>query len=186
MVHGLSITSNCVLLERVDPNQRNKDHLGPMRHSVWKIPFRLDDIPFFDTTYMCDPSKVRRVYTSYESDGDSESWDAPMKRRHNLSSEITAHMRSYDRRGNHFDGLAADDDMIVNHPFHRDAGQPMRIPPRNFDYSPSRPARMGGSRNTPPPQCYSPTPYSKPRITDIKVLLIHLNLVSLVYKFFIL
>lgn len=167
MVHGLSMTSNCILLERVDPNQRNKEQLGPTRHAVWKIPFRLDDIPFFDTTYMCDPTKARRAYTSYESDADSECWDAPMKRRHNLSSEITSQMR----RG-HYEEMAAEDDMIVNHPFHRDAGQPMRIPPRNYDYGPSvnqRPVRMGPSRNTPPPQCYSPTPYSKPRVPNIKV-----------------
>ena len=175
MVHGLSMTSQCILLDRVDPNQRNKEQLGPVRHAVWKIPFTLDDIPYFDTTYMCDPTKARRQYTGNESDADSECWDAPMKRRHNLSSEIMSHMRSYDRRGSHFEGLAADDDFMVNHPFHREAGQPMRIPARNFDYTPTRQMRMSpstpnfGGKNTPPPVCYSPTPYSKPRIADIKV-----------------
>lgn len=86
MVSSLTKTSNCVLLERIDPQQTNPELLGPQRLSVWKLPFRLDEIPYFDTSYLCDPDAAPKL-SGYDSD--DESWDAPLLRRNNVSAKIT-------------------------------------------------------------------------------------------------
>ncbi|XP_047507159.1 neither inactivation nor afterpotential protein C isoform X2 [Pieris napi] len=54
LVEGLLNTNSSVLLERIDPHAR-KEFLGTPRPTVWKLPFRLDEIQFFDTSHMCDP-----------------------------------------------------------------------------------------------------------------------------------
>lgn len=113
-VAGTATCSNCILLERIDYNQRNRAMLGPVRPSVWKLRFRLDEIPFFDTTYMCDPSSKNYEYTG--NDSDTEDWDAPLRRRQNLSSDIT-HSTQRGETVNY--GLA-------NVPFHRDPSLPIR------------------------------------------------------------
>lgn len=84
---SLTKTSQCVLLERIDPQQIHAELLGPPKLSVWKLPFRLDEIPYFDTTYLCDPDAAPKV-SGYDSD--DESWDAPLHRRATVSSKITA------------------------------------------------------------------------------------------------
>nr|CAD7456020.1 unnamed protein product [Timema tahoe] len=52
---GLQASNVEVILERIDPGGRASLVLPKKRQSVWKLPFRLDDLPFFDTTFMCDP-----------------------------------------------------------------------------------------------------------------------------------
>nr|CAD7199738.1 unnamed protein product [Timema douglasi] len=52
---GLQASNVEVILEKVDPGGRASLVLPKKRQSVWKLPFRLDDLPFFDTTFMCDP-----------------------------------------------------------------------------------------------------------------------------------
>ncbi|XP_022116474.2 neither inactivation nor afterpotential protein C isoform X2 [Pieris rapae] len=54
LVEGLLNTNSSVLLERIDPHAR-KEFLGTPRPTVWKLPFRLDEIQYFDTSHMCDP-----------------------------------------------------------------------------------------------------------------------------------
>lgn len=166
-------------MEKIDPNQ-NKDMLGVVRKSVWKVPFRLTDIPFFDTSFLCDPNEISNL-TGYESD--TEPWDAPMRRRKNVSSEIRSQIGyGYDRRrsSNIEVFISADDDMLVNEPFSRDPTIPMRkFAPRNYEYSPIHRAKSpkspaspvsnaAYSRYTPPPVCHSPTPYSKPSVSNIR------------------
>lgn len=87
LVTSLTRTSNCILMERIDPQQNHSDLLGPPKMSVWKLPFRLDEIPYFDTSYLCDPDTAPKV-SGYDSD--DESWDAPLLRRRTVSSKITA------------------------------------------------------------------------------------------------
>lgn len=87
LLTSLTKTSQCVLLERIDPQQTNAELLGPAKMSVWKMPFRLDEIPYFDTSFLCDPDSIPKT-GGYDSD--DESWDAPLHRRKNVSSRITA------------------------------------------------------------------------------------------------
>lgn len=103
MVAAMKSTNSCLLLEKIDPKETNPALLGPMPQTVHKLPFRLDDIPFFDTTYLCDP-----VIDSYynnsntaagDGDSDQEAWDAPLRRSTGkMSAKITvATQMPYDR-----------------------------------------------------------------------------------------
>lgn len=87
IVHSLTKTSQCVLLDRIDPQQMNAELLGPPKMTVWKLPFRLDEIPYFDTSYLCDPDAAPKI-SGYDSD--DECWDAPLHRRKTVSAKITA------------------------------------------------------------------------------------------------
>lgn len=86
LVNSLTKNSQCILLERIDP-QQHVDQLGPAKLSVWMLPFRLDEIPYFDTTYLCDPDAAPKI-SGYDSD--DECWDAPLTRRTTVSAKITA------------------------------------------------------------------------------------------------
>lgn len=59
VLESLTNTSISVLLDRVDP-QSNKDFLGSGPPTVWKLPFRIDQLQYYDTSYMCDPSGKSR------------------------------------------------------------------------------------------------------------------------------
>lgn len=128
MVAGLNASSHCILMDRIDPNEKSKTLLGPMKLCVWKLPFRLDEIPFFDTTYMCDPSSLDITYTRGGNDSDQEAWDAPLRRRKNVSSEITGHQSnrrsSMDYLGSE-SYISPDAEVIVYSPFCRDPSLPI-------------------------------------------------------------
>lgn len=64
-----------------------------MPQSVHKLPFRLDDIPFFDTTMMCDPVMDRYYTPGTGNDSDNDSWDAPLKRSPTVATKITVATR---------------------------------------------------------------------------------------------
>lgn len=110
---GTTTCSNCIMTEKIDASQKNRALLGPVKPSVWKLRFRMDEIPFFDTTYMCDPSSVSYMYTG--NDSDTEDWDAPLRRRKNVSSEIT---KAVQRN--------SEDNGLANEPFHRDPSLPIK------------------------------------------------------------
>lgn len=74
-----------MMLEKVDPREANSGLLGAARQPIRKLPFRLDEIPFYDTNYMCDPNTGRSSDLEDESDDD---WDAPLRRNVNVSSHI--------------------------------------------------------------------------------------------------
>lgn len=76
-----------MLLEKIDGKETNPALLGPLRQVVNKLPFRLDEIPFFDTTYMCDPLSGF-VPDHLDTSSEHESWDAPLRRSNNISSQI--------------------------------------------------------------------------------------------------
>lgn len=97
-----------------------------MRRAVWKIPFRLDEIPFFDTRFMCDTSQMTN-FTEFEED--VEPWDAPLRRRKTVSTHIQQHL--YDiptqRRESVYAAINDEDGMIVNELFQRDPSVPIRV-----------------------------------------------------------
>jgi myosin-3 len=142
--------------------------------NIWRVPFRLIDIPFFNTSYLCDPNEITNYTELYESD--TEPWDAPMRRKKNVSSEIRSQMYGYGRRQSNIDVyISADDDVLVNAPFTRDPSIPMRkFAPRNYEYSPQHRSKSPASpisnhsRYTPPPFCHSPTPYCKPNVNSMR------------------
>lgn len=168
MVTGLTTTSNCILMEKINPKELLKEQLGPLRRAVWKIPFRLDEIPFFDTTFLCEPAQPTH-FTSYEEE--TEPWDAPLRRRNNVSSHISSHMYQNNRRESHYSEIGSDDGMLVNEPFSRDPNVPLKkIKARRYDASP-RPSVASAfeeSNNEPRPFCYSPTPYSVPSVGNLR------------------
>lgn len=59
-----------------------------------KLPFRLDEIPYYDTNFMCDPVNSLARETGVNqliSNDDEEPWDAPFQR----NPSLTAHLMSY-------------------------------------------------------------------------------------------
>lgn len=119
MVQGTTLTSHSVLLDRVNPKEFQKEMLGMIRPTVLKIPYRYDLLPFFNTTYMCDPQQGD-AYVKYDSD--EENWDAPLRRRKTTSADIarSAYMRDSEIR------YGFDDECLVNEPFIRTPGASLR------------------------------------------------------------
>jgi len=102
---------------------------SPIRRAVWKIPFRLDEIPYFDTKFLCDTSQITN-FTAY--DEDIEAWDAPLRRRTNVSSHISNNLYyTTNRRESVYADIDEDDGMIVDEPYNRDPTIPLKV----CDYS---------------------------------------------------
>lgn len=78
--------NECLMLEKVDPRETNPALLGSAQLPVRKLPFRLNEIPFYDTNYMCDPLSGAPLDT--DEDPDNEDWDAPLRRTTNISTHI--------------------------------------------------------------------------------------------------
>lgn len=140
-LNSLRKTSSCVLLERIDPHQNSKCQLGPVGMSVWKLPFRLDEIPFFDSSFLCDLQSGERK-SGYESD--EECWDAPLKRRSTLSSKIAASSNQA-RNYSPFEGQ-----NMYDEPFSRDIVYRRSPSPRlnNHQRSPQRVTERIGEINS--------------------------------------
>lgn len=75
-------------LEKIDPRETNAALLGSIPQPVRKLPFRLCEIPFYDTNYMCDPLTGTSID---DPDSDQEDWDAPLRRTPNISLHIMEH-----------------------------------------------------------------------------------------------
>ncbi|XP_052892100.1 neither inactivation nor afterpotential protein C [Anopheles moucheti] len=166
LVAGFATNSNCIMLDKIDPNQRNPALLGTQRTPVWKLRFRFDDIPFFDTTYMCDPSAASYIYTG--NDSDTEDWDAPLRRRKNLSSEIT-HAAQKGVRANGYGEVG--EHSLANEPFHRDPSLPIKrlsphrvVEPYNVVNRPRSPIQPSVQMSS----VYSPIPYARQSVDDIR------------------
>ena len=104
-------------------------NFSPIRRAVWKIPFRLDEIPYFDTKFLCDTTQITN-FTAYEEE--SEAWDAPLRRRKNVSTHITCPQNNLYYAGNNrresvYSDINEDDGMIVDEPFNRDPTIPLKV-----------------------------------------------------------
>lgn len=154
LIAAVNAVSACVLVSRIDPKQFQKEMLGIIKPAVLKIPYRYDLLPFFDTTYLCDPTQ--RGYAG--NDSDEECWDAPLRRRKTTSADIAK--TSYDTR------YGCDDEYLVNEPFVRGPGSTIRrIAPRKHSEG-----AVGGYNYVAGggPQVYSPTPYARTTVNDIR------------------
>lgn len=113
-----------MILDKIDPKETNPALLGPVRPSVTKLPFRLDDIPYFDTILMCDPHGGPNYFPN-GFDSDEESWDAPLKRKNTVGFKITqATQMPYNQQSQtDISGINCD---FLNEPFTRDPDIPFK------------------------------------------------------------
>lgn len=82
-------------LKYVDPKAR-ASYLPPLRPSVHKLPFRLGDLPYFDSSYICDPSRGIRGPGQKETD---ETWDAPLQRNIGEKYKRSVGLRNFREQG---------------------------------------------------------------------------------------
>lgn len=134
----------------------------PIRRAVWKMPFRLDQIPFFNTSMMCEPADPT-YFTTFEEE--HEPWDAPLRRRNNVSSQISNKLYHSPRRESH-QTIGSDDGVLIMEPFTRDPTMPLkRLQTRKYSSpKPSVSNYLEDSHN----DLLSPTPYSAPNYSDVK------------------
>lgn len=90
-------------LDKIDSRETNPALLGPMKQPVRKLPFRLSDLEFYDSTYICDPLTGKGLPTFDDDGSDNEDWDAPLRRTKNVSSHIINTSRSPSRLNPHTD-----------------------------------------------------------------------------------
>ncbi|CAH2233552.1 jg13186 [Pararge aegeria aegeria] len=98
VVEGLLNTSSSVLLDRVDPQAKEKNYLGSGPPTVWKLPFRMDQIQFYDTSHMCDPSVKSTMYRNddpYNNSSRNPSNIRGYKNRHDEAFEDSYDSKSY-------------------------------------------------------------------------------------------
>lgn len=86
IVAKMRVYNECMMLEKIDPRETNRALLGAARQPVRKLPFRLNEIPFYDTSFMCDPITGQSLDPA--DDSDQEDWDAPLRRTANVSTHI--------------------------------------------------------------------------------------------------
>lgn len=163
-------TSNPISLNKIDPNDRDPNKL-PYRPSVWKLKFSWDDVPFFDTTYLCDPTQnITDNYNSCLYDSDQESWDAPMRRKITVSEKIVSSKSCLRNRISSFESEGDDEDEtnIVYEPFCRD---PSIIIKRKAPAPPKQNQTIkheSVSSNVSRASVYSPIPYNRLSVGSIR------------------
>ncbi|XP_030041129.2 neither inactivation nor afterpotential protein C [Manduca sexta] len=89
VLEALLSTSTSVLLDRVDPQAKESVFLGTSPPTVWKLPFRIDQLQYYDTMHMCDPAAKSNDTFASQYDSDHEQWDEPLKRRFSSAPDIT-------------------------------------------------------------------------------------------------
>jgi myosin III len=128
------------------------------------MPFRLDEIPFFDTSMLCEPADLT-FFTTFEEE--IEPWDAPLRRRNNVSSQISSKLYNYPRRESHYSEIGSDDGVLIMEPFSRDPTMPLKKI-RARKYESPRPS-LPNILDEPVTHTFSsPTPYSPPNFSHLK------------------
>ncbi|XP_017777903.1 PREDICTED: neither inactivation nor afterpotential protein C [Nicrophorus vespilloides] len=84
LVYNLQKFNNNIGRDLIDSHAQPSTWLGERKPAILKLPFRLNDIPYFDTSYMCDP--LTNPWNTIEKE---EDWDAPFRWRETVSSQIT-------------------------------------------------------------------------------------------------
>lgn len=81
-------------LTHINTNENNPGLFGTLPIPTKKLPFRLDEIPYYDTNFMCYPvnSLARQAgVNQIPTVDDEESWDAPFQK----STSLNTHLMSY-------------------------------------------------------------------------------------------
>ncbi|XP_030383362.1 neither inactivation nor afterpotential protein C [Scaptodrosophila lebanonensis] len=129
MVAGLNKCTRAVPFERINMREVNSSQLGPLPVPMKKMPFRLDQIPFYDTQYMVDPANSisRQTFPNHlllSQTEDDEPWDSPLQRNPSMTSCLMTYnaykkeqacQTNWDRMG--------ESDNIYNQGFFRDPQQ---------------------------------------------------------------
>ncbi|XP_034666506.1 neither inactivation nor afterpotential protein C [Drosophila subobscura] len=129
MVGGLNKCTRAVPFERINMREVSSAQLGPLPVPMKKMPFRLDQIPFYDTQYMVDPANSisRQTFPNQllvQNLEDDEAWDSPLQRNPSMTScaltynaykKEQACQTNWDRMG--------ESDNIYNQGFFRDPQQ---------------------------------------------------------------
>lgn len=114
-----------MVLDKINPKETNPALLGPIRQPVRKLRFRLDDIPYFDTSFMCEPVGGPNYYDG--ESGEEEAWDAPLQRKKTVGFQLAkATQMPYDQFvQTDISGIDMDYENI-NEPFSRDPLIPLK------------------------------------------------------------
>ncbi|XP_026756966.2 neither inactivation nor afterpotential protein C [Galleria mellonella] len=124
VLEALLTTSTSVLLDRVNPQTKECDFLGSGPPTVWKLPFRIDQLQYYDTSYMCDPTAKCTDTFASQYDSDHEQWDEPLKRRFSSAQpEVTV--------------TSTSTQTLMTVPFCRDPTQPVPKLPADEPAKPS-------------------------------------------------
>lgn len=98
-----------------------------------------------------------------------EPWDAPLRRRNNVSTHISSHLYHTNRRESNYSEIGSDDGTLVNEPFSRDPNVPMKkIKARKYENSPRPSISCSPPIDDTRLYCSSPTPYSKPNMENLR------------------
>ncbi|XP_015610405.1 neither inactivation nor afterpotential protein C isoform X2 [Cephus cinctus] len=136
-----------VPLERVEPGIKVSSYLGNRRPpQVHKLPFDIrQEMPFFDTSFMNDPSKTHKgtgSISSLTSDDEHEAWDAPLRRQTVPWANANVHTRDVEVQTTNSphrvaNAPTAGGQSLINTPFSRDPNVPVRCPPEDVPRSKS-------------------------------------------------
>ncbi|XP_012289083.1 neither inactivation nor afterpotential protein C [Orussus abietinus] len=162
IVGTLQGTNERVPLERIDPGVKASSYLGQTRPpQVHKLPFDMhQELPFFDTSYMNDPSKAKRgpgSISSSMSDDEIEPWDTPFRRQTVPWANANVHTRDVEvqttnspHRVAHAPAGGAQ--SLINTPFSRDPNVPVRCPPEDSSRGRAAPSFQQPRNPSSPPR----------------------------------
>ncbi|GBP33660.1 Neither inactivation nor afterpotential protein C [Eumeta japonica] len=139
VVEGLMNTVTSVNLDRVNPQDKEKNFLGMGPPTVWKLPFRIDQLQYYDTSYMCQPGVNSNDTFSSQYDSDQEQWDEPLKRRFSPTQNQTSTSKT-----------TTGTQTLIDVPYCRDPTQPLQKLPSTEDIEPQcvRNESLKGNRPT--------------------------------------
>ncbi|XP_053960688.1 neither inactivation nor afterpotential protein C isoform X1 [Anastrepha ludens] len=121
---GINKCTRNVPFDRINTREVNSSQLGPLPIPTKKLPFRLDQIPFYDTQYMVNPANSvsrQNFSNSLISHDDEEVWDSPLQRNPSMTSCLltyNAHKKEQACQTN-WDRIG-ESDVIYNQNYYRD------------------------------------------------------------------
>ncbi|XP_020292574.1 neither inactivation nor afterpotential protein C isoform X2 [Pseudomyrmex gracilis] len=142
IVITLKTMNESVSLNKVDPNVKADTYMNNLKPlQVHKLPFNIQqEFPYFDTSYMNDPSNIKINRTgsasSMISDDERESWDAPLRRQTVPWANTNTHTRDVEvqttnspHRVPHHRASVGGEQSLINTPYTRDPNVPIQCPP---------------------------------------------------------
>ncbi|XP_049305729.1 neither inactivation nor afterpotential protein C isoform X3 [Bactrocera dorsalis] len=121
---GINKCTRNVPFDRINTREVNSSQLGPLPIPTKKLPFRLDQIPFYDTQYMVNAANsisrqnFSNTLITYD---DEDAWDSPLQRNPSMTSCLLTYnaykkeqacQTNWDRIG--------ESDVIYNQNYYRD------------------------------------------------------------------
>ncbi|XP_077275817.1 STKc_myosinIII_N_like and MYSc_Myo21 domain-containing protein ninaC isoform X1 [Temnothorax americanus] len=135
------MNEHVVSLEKIDPSAKIDAYVNEVKPpQVYKLPFNMQqELPYFDTNYMNDPSNVnikRAGSISSTLSDEHESWDAPLRRQTVPWANKNVHTRDIEvqttnsphRVPLHRSSISGEQSLI-NTLFTRDPNVPIQCPP---------------------------------------------------------